>query len=147
MATAFGVPVGYSDHTLGIEIAIAAVALGACVIEKHFTLDRNLPGPDHQSSLEPGEFQALVRGIRIVEKDLGNGRKKPATSEADTAASAHRSLVAARDIPAGTTLTEDLLAIKRPGTGLPPAMRPYLIGRTVGLTIPSGTFLTLEMMQ
>ena len=146
LATAFGVPVGYSDHTLGIEVAIAAVALGACVIEKHFTLDRSLPGPDHQASLEPDELTALVRGIRTVEMALGHGRKEPATSESNTAAVARRSLVAARDTPAGTTLTEELIAIKRPGTGLPPAMRPYLVGRTTRTVIRAGTLLTLEML-
>lgn len=146
MATAFSVPVGYSDHTLEAEVAIAAVALGACVIEKHFTLDRSLPGPDHRTSLEPDELSALVRGIRTVEMALGHGRKEPADSEANTATVARRSLVAARDIQAGTTLTEELIAIKRPGTGLPPAMRPYLIGRTARITIPAGTLLTLEML-
>ena len=146
LATAFGVPVGYSDHTLGIVVAIAAVALGACVIEKHFTLDRGLPGPDHRASLEPGELVVLVQGIRAVEAALGHGRKEPAISEANTAAVARRSLVAARNIPAGTMLTEELMAIKRPGTGLPPAMRSYLIGRTVRTTIPAGVLLTLEML-
>ena len=146
LATAFDVPVGYSDHTLGIEVAIAAVALGACVIEKHFTLDRGLPGPDHRASLEPAELVALVRGIRTVEAALGHGRKEPAASEANTAAVARRSLVAAQEIPAGAVLTEELIAIKRPGTGLPPAMRPYLIGRTARTTIPAGALLTLEML-
>ena len=146
MATAFGVPVGYSDHTPGIEVALAAVALGACVIEKHFTLDRSLPGPDHRASLEPDELTALVRGIRTVEAALGHGRREPAASEANTAAVARRSLVAAKDISAGTVLTEEMIAIKRPGTGLPPAMRPYLIGRTVQMTVPAGALFTLEML-
>ena len=146
MATAFSVPVGYSDHTLGIEVALAAVALGACVIEKHFTLDRNLLGPDHRASLEPDELAALVRGIRTIEAALGHGRKVPAASEANTAAIARRSLVAVRDIPAGTVLTEELIAIRRPGTGLSPAVRPYLVGRTVRTTIPAGALFTLEML-
>lgn len=146
MATAFGVPVGYSDHTLGIEVALAAVALGACVIEKHFTLDRSLPGPDHRASLEPDELAALVQGIRTVEAALGHGRKEPAISEMDTAAVARKSLVAARDIPAGTALSEELIAVKRPGTGLPPAMRPYLVGRAVRVSIPAGALLKLEML-
>ncbi len=120
MMTAFEVPVGYSDHTLGIEVAIGAVALEACVIEKHFTLDRNLPGPDHQASLEANELADLVRGIRTIEAALGDGRKEPAASEENTAAVARKSLVAAQDIPAGGALTEELIAIKRPGTGLPP---------------------------
>jgi len=146
LATAFGMPVGYSDHTLGIELAIAAVALGACVIEKHFTLDRNLPGPDHRASLEPDELRALVHGIRIVEAALGHGRKEPVASEANTAAVARRSLVAARDIEPGAVLTEELIALRRPGTGLPPMLRPYLIGRTVKVPVPAGTLFTLEML-
>jgi N,N'-diacetyllegionaminate synthase len=146
LAAAFGLPVGYSDHTAGVDIALAAVAMGACVIEKHFTLDRDLPGPDHCASLEPAEFGALVRGIRTVEAALGNGRKEPAASEANSAAIGRKSVVAARDISAGTVLTEELIDIKRPGTGLPPSMIPYVVGRTVRATIPAGTLLTLEMV-
>jgi sialic acid synthase SpsE len=146
MATAFRVPVGYSDHTLGVEVAVAAVALGACVIEKHFTLDRSLPGPNHRASLEPDELKALVGGIRTVEVSLGHGRKAPADSEANTAAVARKSLVAARDIPSGTTLTEDMIAIKRPGTGLPPAMRSHVLGRIVRTPVPAGALLTLETL-
>jgi N-acetylneuraminate synthase len=147
IATAFGVPVGYSDHTPGIEVPLAAVALGACVIEKHLTLDCSLPGPDHRASLEPEEFSAMVRGIRTVESALGHGRKEPAASEADTASVARKSLVAARDIPVGATLTEELIAIKRPGTGLPPAMLAYLIGRTLRIPVPAGQLLQLEMFR
>lgn len=146
MARAFNLPVGYSDHTPGTEIALAAVALGACVIEKHFTSDNTLPGPDHRASLEPQELAELVRGIRTVESSLGHGRKEPASSEANTASVARKSLVAARDIPAGTSLTEELIAIKRPGTGLPPAMRRDLIGRLVRVDVPEDTLLTLEML-
>jgi len=146
MASAFNVPVGYSDHTLGIEVALAAVALGACVIEKHFTLDRSLPGPDHRASLEPHELSALVRGIRIVEKALGHARKEPSASEANTAAVARKSLVAKRDIRTGSTLTEAMITLKRPGTGLPAAMRSKVVGRKAKQDIPAGTFLTLEMM-
>jgi len=147
MADAFGLPVGYSDHTPGLEVALAAAALGACVIEKHFTVDRNLPGPDHRASLEPGELALLVRGIRTVEKALGHGRKEPAASELGTAAVARRSLVAARSIPAGTTLTDELVAVRRPGTGLPPVMRSRVIGRTAATDIPAGALLTLEMLR
>lgn len=146
MATEFNVPVGYSDHTPGIEVALAAVALGACVIEKHFTLDRTLLGPDHRFSLEPNELTALVRGIRIVEASLGHGRKEPAASEANIAVVVRRSLVAARDIRAGVTLTDEMIAIRRPGTGLPPAMRSRLVGRTVRISIPVGTLITWEML-
>ena len=147
MATAFQVPVGYSDHTLGIEIPLAAVALGACVIEKHFTLDRGLPGPDHRASLEPAELKAMVQGIRKVEQALGDGRKAPALSEEDTRRVARRSLVAAHDILAGTVLTEEAIAIMRPGTGLPPALRQYVAGRRARIDISAGSLLSLEMLN
>jgi N,N'-diacetyllegionaminate synthase len=146
MARAFQLPIGYSDHTLGIEIPIVSVALGACVLEKHFTLDRNLPGPDHQASAEPDELAAMVSGIRKIESALGHGRKIPASSEAATAVIARKSLVAARDLPQGTTLTEDLIAIKRPGTGLPPVMRESLVGRKLRVAVPADTLLSLDML-
>lgn len=147
LAKAFGVPVGYSDHTLGITVPLAAVALGACVIEKHFTLDRTLPGPDHQASAEPDELASLVRGIRSVEKALGHGRKEPAPREAAVAAVARKSLVAAKDIPAGTKITEELLVLRRPGTGLPPTMRASVVGRTAREDIKAGTLLEWEMLS
>ena len=115
---AFGLPVGYSDHTPGLEIAIAAVALGAEVIEKHFTLDRSLPGPDHAASLEPGELQQMVNAIRHVEVALGDGIKGPAPCELPNISVARKSLVAARDLPAGHRLVAGDLDIKRPGSGL-----------------------------
>jgi N-acetylneuraminate synthase len=146
LATAFQVPVGFSDHTLGIEIPIAAVASGACIIEKHFTLDKTLPGPDHPASLEPEELIAMVRSIRNVEAALGHGRKEPAASEASTAAVARKSIVAATDIAAGTVLTRDMVALKRPGTGLPPAMLPYVVGRTVRMNIPTNNLIALETL-
>jgi N,N'-diacetyllegionaminate synthase len=146
MDRVFQVPVGVSDHTLGIEVAIASVALGACLIEKHFTLDKRSPGPDHSASLEREEMEALVRGIRKVEKALGNGRKEPAASEHETAAVARRSLVAAIDILAGTMISEEMIEIKRPGTGLPPAAKVYLVGRTARISIPSGAVFTLGML-
>ena len=146
MEQAFGFPTGYSDHTLGVEVPLAAVALGACVIEKHFTLDRNLTGPDHRASLEPEELAAMVRSIRVVEAAMGDGSKRPAASEADTTAVARKSLMAARDIPAGTVLTEKLVTIKRPGTGLPPAMRPHLVGRTLRESVAAGALFSLEML-
>ena len=144
---AFNVPVGYSDHTMGITVALAAVALGACVIEKHFTLDRNLPGPDHRASLQPDELTDLVRGIRMVEASLGHGRKEPTASEAGTAAVARKSLVAARDIAAGSRLTEQDITVKRPGTGLPPSMLNHLVGRLAVKDIRADTLLTLEMFR
>lgn len=147
MAQTFGLPVGYSDHTMGVEVALAAAALGACVIEKHVTISRMLPGPDHQASIEPHELQALVRGIRTVERALGHGRKEPAPVERETAAVARKSLVAARDIPGGSVLTETAVAVKRPGTGLPPAMLMQVVGRRAINDIPNGTVLTLEMLR
>ena len=146
LQAAFGVPVGYSDHTEGAEVALAAVALGARIIEKHFTLDRSLPGPDHRASLEPDELRHLVQGIRTVEAALGHGRKEPAQREGATAAAARKSLVANRDIPAGAVLTDDLIAVMRPGTGLPPSMRPHVVGRTARVPIPEGSVLMLDML-
>ena len=146
MRTSFGVPVGYSDHTLGNSIGWAAAALGACVIEKHFTLDRNLPGPDHAASLEPLELGAFIEGVRSIESALGDGRKRPAASEANTAAVARKSLVTSRPIASGTRITADCLSIKRPGTGLPPDMRKLVLDRTARCDIPAGTLLSLEML-
>jgi N,N'-diacetyllegionaminate synthase len=144
MALAFGVPVGYSDHVPPNEVAFGAVALGACLVEKHFTLDRNLPGPDHQASLEPAELAALVAGIRRVEAALGDGCKRPAAREADTARVARKSLVAARDIAAGEVLEETMLAVKRPGTGLAPALRSLVAGRKARVAISRDALLRLE---
>ncbi|WP_297791914.1 N-acetylneuraminate synthase [uncultured Marinobacter sp.] len=127
---AFGVSVGYSDHTPGIEIPIAAVALGATVIEKHFTLDRNLPGPDHRASLEPDELKAMVQGIRNIEKALGDGIKRPSPSELKNKPIARKSLVAARPIRVGERFSEDNLMAKRPGTGISPMQWDDVIGRT-----------------
>lgn len=126
---AFGVAVGYSDHTPGIEIPIAAVALGATVIEKHLTLDRTLPGPDHQASLEPDEFAAMVRAIRNIEHALGGGRKRPSPSEAKNKPIARKSLVAVVAIRAGEVLTPENVAVKRPGTGLSPMRWDKVMGR------------------
>lgn len=126
---AFGVAAGYSDHTSGIEVAIAAVALGATVIEKHFTLDRNLPGPDHKASLEPGELKAMVAAIRNIEQALGDGIKRPSASEAKNKPIARKSIVAAHAIRAGEAFSESNLAIKRPGTGLSPMRWDEVLGR------------------
>lgn len=147
LASAFGVPIGYSDHTPGNEVTLAAVALGACIIEKHLTLDRNLPGPDHKASLEPDEFAAAVRGIRIVESAMGNGRKVPAASEANTAAVARKSIVAARDLAAGETVDARAVAMMRPGTGLPAAMLPHLIGRRTRAAVAAGALLDLDLLE
>lgn len=125
------VPVGYSDHTTGMEIAIAAIAQGAAVLEKHLTLDRNLPGPDHRASTEPEEFREMVRAIRRVEKALGNGVKRAMPSELETRAVVRRSIVAAADLAMGTVLRAEHLTLKRTGTGIPPAECRLLIGRTL----------------
>lgn len=129
MAQAFGLPVGYSDHTLGIEMSIAAVARGATVIEKHFTLDRNLPGPDHLASLEPDELKHLVGAIRNIEAGLGATQKLPALAERPNRAVARRSVVARRPIAKGEPLTLDMLDCKRPGTGISPMDIWSLLGR------------------
>ena len=124
MAERFGLPVGYSDHSLGDHAAVAAVALGAQVIEKHFTLDRALPGPDHKASLEPDELAAMIRKLRETAAMLGDGEKKPAPGEAETAALVRRSWHAARDIAAGTVLSAKDLVLKRPADGLAPNSCP-----------------------
>lgn len=126
---AFGVAVGYSDHTEGTEVAVAAVALGATVIEKHFTLDRNLPGPDHRASLEPDEFKAMVRAIRNIELALGDGTKRPSPSESKNLPIARKSVVAARRIRAGERFAAENLAVKRPGTGVSPMRWDEVIGQ------------------
>ena len=126
---AFQIPVGFSDHTLGITVPIAAVALGACVIEKHFTLDRNLPGPDHKASLEPNELKEMVKAIRDVEKALGDGIKKPTKDEKVIKRAARRSIVAKVDIPEGTIIMEDMLDVKRPGVGIEPKYMEMIVGR------------------
>lgn len=126
---AFGTKVGYSDHTNGIEVSLAAVALGANVIEKHFTLDRSLPGPDHKASLEPIELDSLVSGIRKIEKSLGNGIKRPVASEIKNIPIARKSIVAKRKIKIGEMFTEDNLTVKRPGTGISPMRWMEVIGQ------------------
>jgi N,N'-diacetyllegionaminate synthase len=146
MARAFGKPVGYSDHTRGMEVALAAVALGACCIEKHLTVDRSLPGPDHKASINPGELTDFVASIRTVEVALGHGRKEPTAGELDTAAVARKSLVAACDIPAGVELTEEMVSVKRPGTGLPPSMAEFLIGRKARKKMPKGTLILMDCL-
>jgi N,N'-diacetyllegionaminate synthase len=124
-----GVAVGYSDHTLGIEVPVAAVAMGATVIEKHFTMDRTLPGPDQQASLEPGELADMVRSIRNIEQAIGDGAKVPTASESRNMPIARKSVVAARAIQAGEPFSDENLAAKRPGTGMSPMRWPDLIGR------------------
>lgn len=146
IAAAFQVDVGYSDHTPGVEVALAAVALGACVIEKHITLNKKLPGPDHQASLEPHEIKSMVHGIRMIEAALGKARKQPVESEANTASVTRKSLVAAKTIPSGTRVTRDMIVVRRPGTGLPPTMMTYVVGRTVREEITEGSLIKIECL-
>jgi N,N'-diacetyllegionaminate synthase len=127
---AFKVKVGYSDHTPGIEVPIASVALGASVIEKHFTLDRNMQGPDHKSSLEPNELKAMVKAIRNVEKALGDGIKKPSPSEIKNKIIVRRSIVAKRNIKRGEIFNEENITVKRPATGISPMRWYEILGKT-----------------
>ena len=127
---AFGVDVGYSDHTPGIEVAIAAVAMGACVIEKHFTMDCNLPGPDHKASLEPDGLKAMVAAIRNIDVALGDGIKRSTVSETRNRDVMRKSLVASQPIAAGEAFSPENIAVKRPGTGISPMRWDEIIGRT-----------------
>lgn len=124
----FGVAVGYSDHTLGVEVSVAAVALGAAIIEKHFTLDRSLPGPDHKASLEPDELKKMVDSVRNIELAMGDGVKQPSPSERKNIPIARKSLVAGRDIQAGEIFTKQNVDVKRPGTGLSPMLWDMVVG-------------------
>lgn len=126
----FSLPVGYSDHTKGIEIPIAAAALGAVILEKHFTLDQTMPGPDHRASLEPKGLQAMVKAVRHIGAALGNGDKQPMPSEVKNRQAARKSIVAARPIAAGEPFTEQNLTVKRPGTGLSPMRWHEILGKT-----------------
>jgi N,N'-diacetyllegionaminate synthase len=146
MGAALGVKVGYSDHTLGIEVSLAAVALGAVVVEKHFTLSKLRAGPDHAASLEPAELAALVRGIRTVERALGDGVKAPKAAEREVAQVARKSVVASRAIAAGAVLVADDLVMRRPGTGLSAQFLPLLVGRVVRRAVDEGELLSLEVI-
>lgn len=142
IAEAFQVAVGYSDHTNGIEIAIAAVALGATVIEKHLTLDRNMEGPDHMASLEPHEFTAMVQSIRNIESALGNGIKAPSNNEIRTIPIVRRSIVAAVPINDGEVFSEKNLTVKRPGIGISPLKWDKLIGRKASRSFKRDELIT-----
>jgi N-acetylneuraminate synthase len=135
---AFGYPVGFSDHTLGSEVALAAVALGASVLEKHVTLDRTLDGPDHRVSLEPGELANLVRAVRTVEAALGNTRKRPGARELETKLVVRRRVLAARDLAAGTHLQESDVVLRRAGAGAASEELPLLLGRTLSRDLKFG---------
>jgi len=143
----FGAPVGWSDHTLGWEVTVAAVALGACVIEKHLTLDNNATGPDHRMSLEPVAFAAMTAAVRAVESALGNGEKKPSEAEREIAAVARKSLVAVRDLSAGETLMREDATARRPGTGIPPAALDEWVGRRLARDVKEGTPLEASMFD
>ena len=144
---AFGVNVGYSDHTLGIEVPIAAVAMGAVCIEKHFTLDRTMEGPDHRASLEPAELKAMVSAIRNIEVALGDGIKAPSASEKKNMAIARKSIHLAENLPAGHRLTESDLAMKRPGDGISPMNLSLVIGRSLATDLPAETKLDLTHLK
>lgn len=144
---AFGLPVGYSDHTEGNAVSLAAVALGATVIEKHLTLDRSLPGPDHAASLEPGELADLVRGIRAIGQALGTGIKQPGRAEMANAIVARKSLVAARDLPAGHVLSEADIHVKRPGGGISAMEFWDAQGQRLGEAATEGGYIRLRPNQ
>ncbi len=144
MRAALGVPIGYSDHTMGIEASVIAVAAGAKVIEKHFTLDCEMPGPDHKASLEPADLAEMVRSIRRVEVLLGSGLKQPSEAELAVAKIVRRSVVAQSLIPVGTTITEAMLVLRRPGTGIPPAKFHEVPGRRALVVIAEGSMIRWE---
>ncbi|SEO66721.1 N-acetylneuraminate synthase [Paenibacillus sp. OK076] len=144
MAAEFKKVIGYSDHTKGIEVSIAAVAIGAQIIEKHFTLDRSLPGPDHQASLEPDEFAALVKAIRKIEQSMGDGVKRCMPSEESTKSVARKSLVAGRAMQAGEQIQEQDVVIKRPGTGIPPKYYFDVVGKILSRDVEEDQLLSRE---
>ena len=143
LQSTFGVTVGYSDHTAGIEIPIAAAALGAKVIEKHFTINRNLPGPDHKASLEPAELKAMVTAVRHIEDALGNGCKTIAESERKNKSIARKSIIAARDISKGEILRESDLAVMRPGSGISPMRWNEVVGTPASRNYRKGDCIEL----
>lgn len=142
----FNLPVGLSDHTLGIEIPIAAVSLGANIIEKHFTLDRSLPGPDHSFATEPEELRKLVESVRNVEKALGDGVKKPTKSELENRRLARRSIHAKRDIKEGEIIRKEHLIMLRPALGIKPNFKEIVVGRIAKKNIKAGSMITWEMV-
>lgn len=148
MRRAFGVPVGLSDHTTGIAVPTAAAALGAAFVEKHFTLDRTLEGPDHPFALEPDELKAMVAGIREAAAALGDGRKSGPSPEErrEMYSLARRSLIVTRDLPAGTPLERDMLTVKRPGFGIAPKHLELVLGRELRVDVEADDILTWEMV-
>ncbi|MBI4489883.1 MAG: N-acetylneuraminate synthase family protein [Deltaproteobacteria bacterium] len=142
----FGLPIGYSDHVLGNEIALAAAAMGACVIEKHFTLDKNAEGPDHALSATPNELKALVGGVRALEAARGDGIKRPAPTERMTRLNNRKSIVAVRDIGAGERIEAGMIDIKRPGYGIAPCHWETVVGKIARERIPQDEILTWDMV-
>lgn len=140
----FKVPIGFSDHCMDNAIAVAAVAMGANILEKHITLDVNLPGPDHRMSLSPGEFKGLVKSVRGVERSLGDGIKRPHPGEQNVRELARRSIVAAHTIASGAIITREMLAFKRPGTGIPPGQWKQLVGKRAARGIASDSVITMK---
>ena len=147
LSVAFDCLVGFSDHSAGITAAQGAVALGACWIEKHFTLDRDLPGPDHWFSSDPAEFRRLAEGVRAMETMLGDARIGPTRAEAEMRDVARLSCVAARALPAGHALTSSDVAYRRPATGMPPAMARFLVGRRLKRDVAAGAAFRLEWLE
>ncbi|MEW5984348.1 MAG: N-acetylneuraminate synthase family protein [Acidobacteriota bacterium] len=147
LAETLGVPVGFSDHTRSMAAAIAAVALGASVIEKHLTLDKRMEGPDHAASAEPQEFSALVGAVRETELALGRPDKQPTASEHTNARSMRRSIVTSRSISVGETVQPDMIAFKRPGTGIPPRNLPEVVGARARVEIPADALIEWWMLD
>jgi sialic acid synthase SpsE len=147
MRRVFNTLVGYSDHTIGDQITLAAVALGACVVERHFTLDRTLPGPDHPFAMEPQELTEMMKKMRDIEAGFGDGLKNgPRTEELEMAEKGRRSLHARVGIVAGQKITDDMLVVKRPGLGIPPFFRDQIVGRTALRDIEADEWITWDMV-
>ena len=142
---AFDLPVGYSDHSIGIEIPIAAVAIGSVIIEKHFTLNKNFKGPDHKASAEPDELKKMIDCIRNIEKAMGNGIKYPSKDEIEISKIARKSIVANCNIQKGAIVSDEMFAIKRPGNGLKPDMIKWIVGKKINQSVAKDTILTWEM--
>jgi N,N'-diacetyllegionaminate synthase len=144
MALAFKLPVGYSDHTAGFEVSLAAVALGAKIIEKHFTIDKNLPGPDHKASLDPCEFGQMISSIRKIELALGDGIKKPAQCEINNINVARKSIVAVTELKKGEIFTKENIMVKRPGNGIPPKYLWKLLGKKASKNYQKDDLINIE---
>lgn len=147
MAERYGRPVGWSDHTQGVFVAVAAVALGACIVEKHITLDRSLPGPDHRASIEPAAFAEMIAGIREAEEARGEAKKSPAPHEGEIAAVARKSLHWKRSLTPGDVISGDDVIALRPGTGVPPSQLDSLLGRRVRVRTEAGTLLRIDEVE